>query len=217
MGDRRTKKIRSYVSSQSLNTEDLITVRSDVELGRDMGRTKHKETSTGSSRDSSSKDQKRKRPTRERWLLTRKTWRYMADAGRRLIPDGAQNRAEDIPKIESYFQEVCHREPKFLLWRKSSYPGALGFRSHHKKNRRQKGGSCREKASSADEAETSQASLANRKLDLKKMKEEFLYGNTSSGSYSFTTHKQFYGSQGPLLAVPETTVTCPSMSYYPLT
>jgi len=209
MGDRRTKKIRSYISSQSLNTEDLITARSDVELGRDMGRTKHKETSTGSSRDSSSKDQKRKRPTRERWLLTRKTWRYMADAGRRLIPDGAQNRAEDIPKIESYFQEVCHREPKFLLWRKSSYPGALGFRSHQKKNRRQKGGSCREKASSADETETSQASVTSGRLDLKKMKEEFLYGNTSSGSYSFFTHKQFYAFQGPLLAVPETTVTCP--------
>lgn len=209
MGDRRTKKIRSYVSSQSLNTEDLIDVRSDAELGRGMGRSKQKETSTGSSRDSSSRDQKRKKPPRERWLLTRKTWRYMADAGRRLIPDGAQNRAEDIPKIEAYFQEVCHREPKFLLWRKSSYPGALGFRSHQRKNRRQKGGSCREKASSADEAETSQASVTSRRLDLKKMKEEFLYGITSSASDAFITHKKFSGCQGPLMEVPETTVTCP--------
>jgi len=209
MGDRGAKKIRSYLSSQSLNTEELIDVRSDVELGRDMGRRKQKETSTGSSRDSSSRDQKRKKPTRERWLLTRKTWRYMADAGRRLIPDGAQNRAEDIPKIEAYFQDVCHREPKFLLWRKSSYPGALVFRSHQRKNRRQKGGSCREKASSADEVGTLQASVTSKRLDLKKMKEEFLYGITSSGSDAFITHKKFSGCQGPLLEVPETTVTSP--------
>lgn len=209
MGDRRSVKIRSYKSSQSLNTEDLVEVRGDVELGRDMGRAKHRETSAGSSRDSSSKDQKKKRPTRERWLLTRKTWRYMADAGRRLIPEGAQNRPEDIPKIEAYFQEVCHREPKFLLWRKSSYPGALGFRSHHRKNRRKKGGSCREKASSADEVDTSQASATGRRLDLKKMKEEFLYGATSSGSEAFSRHKRSSGWQGPLLEVPETTVTCP--------
>ena len=209
MGDRRAMQIRSYVSSQSLNTEDLIDARSGVELGRVMGKTKNRETSAGSSRDASSKDQKKKRPTRERWLLTRKTWRYMADAGRRLIPDGAQNRPEDVPKIEAYFQEVCHREPKFLLWRKSSYPGALGFRSHQRKTRRQKGGSCREKTSSADEAETSQASVTCRRLDLKKMKEEFLYGTTSSGSDEFITHKQFSGCQSPLLEVPETTVTCP--------
>lgn len=209
MGDRRIMKIRSYLSSQSLNTEDLVDVRSDVELGRDMGRAKHKETSAVSSRDLSSRDQKKKRPTRERWLLTRKTWRYMADAGRRLIPEGAQNRPEDIPKIEAYFQDVCHREPKFLLWRKSSYPGALGFRSHHRKNHRKKGGSCREKASSADEADTSQASVAARRLDLKKMKEEFLYGATSSRSGASKAHKQSSGYQPPLLEVPETTVTCP--------
>lgn len=91
---------------------------------------------------------------RERWLLTRKTWRYMADAGRRLIPEGVHNRQEDVPKIEAYFQEVCQKEPKFLLWRKSSYPGALGLRSHNRRARtRKKGGSYREKASSADEAE----------------------------------------------------------------
>jgi hypothetical protein len=133
----------------------------------------------------------------------------MADAGRRLIPDGAQNRSEDVPKIEAYFQEVCYREPKFLLWRKSSYPGALGFRSHHRKNRRKKGGSCREKASSADEVDTSQASVSGKRLDLKKMKEEFLYGAKSSGSDAFKAHKQSSGYQPSLLEVPETTVTCP--------
>lgn len=97
---------------------------------------------------------KERKSKRERWLLTRKTWRYMADAGRRLIPEGVYNRQEDVPKIEAYFQEVCQREPKFLLWRKSSYPGALTLRTHGRRARpRKKGGSYREKASSADEAE----------------------------------------------------------------
>lgn len=49
----------------------------------------------------------------------------MADAGRRLIPEGATNREEDVPAIEANFQEVCKKEKKFLLWRKSSYPSAL--------------------------------------------------------------------------------------------
>ncbi|CAH0560551.1 unnamed protein product [Brassicogethes aeneus] len=70
----------------------------------------------------------RKKKPKERWLLTRKTWRYMADAGKKIIPEGAQNRPEDIPKIEVYFQEVCKKEPTFLLWRKNSYPGALGLK-----------------------------------------------------------------------------------------
>lgn len=68
-------------------------------------------------------------PLRERWLLTRKTWKYMADAGRRLIPEGMQNRgnnSEDLKKLEEYFQHVCQTEQKFLPWRrKQSYPGAL--------------------------------------------------------------------------------------------
>uniref|UniRef100_A0A1B0C0Q9 Rho-GAP domain-containing protein n=1 Tax=Glossina palpalis gambiensis TaxID=67801 RepID=A0A1B0C0Q9_9MUSC len=67
-----------------------------------------------------------KEKKRERWLFTRKTWKYMTDAGRKLIPDGAENRKEDIPKIEAHFQQVCSAEPRFVLWRrKSSYPGAL--------------------------------------------------------------------------------------------
>lgn len=69
-------------------------------------------------------------PPKERWLLTRKTWKYMTDAGRRLIPDYMQNRqhnAQDLKHIEEYFQHVCRSEPKFLPWRrKQSYPGALG-------------------------------------------------------------------------------------------
>lgn len=78
----------------------------------------------------------------------------MADAGRKLIPDGVQGcqRADDVPKIEAYFQEVCQKEPRFLLWRKQSYPGALGFRNRGRA-RRSKLGSVRENANSADEAD----------------------------------------------------------------
>lgn len=69
---------------------------------------------------------KDKEKKRERWLLTRKTWKYMTDTGRKLIPEGAQNRKEDIPKIDANFQQICANEPRFILWRrKSSYPGAV--------------------------------------------------------------------------------------------
>lgn len=62
-----------------------------------------------------------------RWLLTRKTWRYMTDAGRKLIPDSLHNKPDDIEKIEEHFQKVCQNERKFLIWkRKMSYPGASG-------------------------------------------------------------------------------------------
>jgi len=129
------------------------------------------------------------KPVRERWLLTRKTWRYMADAGRRLIPDGTHNRPEDIPKIEQYFQEVCQKEPRFLLWRKASYPGSLSFRSQRRR-RQLKGGSCRTQASSADEAEDARSSsqsfvlqaTTSGKFDLAKAKREWLLSAGSGGS-----------------------------------
>ncbi|KAF6199316.1 hypothetical protein GE061_007342 [Apolygus lucorum] len=123
---------------------------------------------------------------KERWLLTRKTWRYMADAGRRLIPEGSSHGREDIPKIEAYFQEVCTKEPKFLLWRKQSYPGAIGFR-RNRGRRKGKGGSCRDKTSSADEAEDLRdaasgsssgagTSIGTSRTDLRRLREEFLFG-----------------------------------------
>ncbi|XP_052749731.1 uncharacterized protein LOC113512037 isoform X2 [Galleria mellonella] len=90
---------------------------------------------------------RRREKPRERWLLTRKTWKYMSDAGRRLIPEGAQNRAEDVPRIEAYFQEVCAKEPKFLLWRKSSYPGAI---PRPRRKKRPRGGSVRARSPSDD-------------------------------------------------------------------
>lgn len=120
---------------------------------------------------------------KERWLLTRKTWRYMTDAGRKLIPEGALNRIEDVPKIESYFQEVCQKEPRFLLWRKGSYPGALGFRSNKRKKDRRIGGSCRTKSSSADEADDLRKGPASdlatiqhtgSRFDIQKLKHDFL-------------------------------------------
>ncbi|XP_015593201.1 uncharacterized protein LOC107266824 [Cephus cinctus] len=139
-----------------------------------------------------SKDKRTKRstkPTKERWLLTRKTWRYMADAGRKLIPDGVHNRPEDIPKIEQYFQEVCQKEPKFLLWRKASYPGSVGLRSHGRR-RHLKGGSCRVKASSADEADDVRGptpsfllqATSGGRFDVTKMKREWLSGAGGPGT-----------------------------------
>ncbi|XP_011162524.2 uncharacterized protein LOC105197720 isoform X2 [Solenopsis invicta] len=158
----------------------------------DGGRRRSRRDSADSIRGTppTSKDRRTKRsnkPVKERWLLTRKTWRYMADAGRRLIPDGTHNRPEDIPKIEQYFQEVCQKEPRFLLWRKASYPGSLGFRTQRRR-RQIKGGSCRTQASSADEADDARSSPQNLvlcattsgKFDLAKAKREWLL--TSSGS-----------------------------------
>ncbi|XP_060817168.1 uncharacterized protein LOC132907789 [Bombus pascuorum] len=128
-----------------------------------------------------SKDRRTKRsskPSKERWLLTRKTWRYMADAGRRLIPDGTHNRPEDIPKIEQYFQEVCQKEPRFLLWRKTSYPGTLSFRSQRRR-RHIKGGSCRTKASSADEAD-----------DVRNPPQNFIFQTTTAGKFDLAKAKR---------------------------
>lgn len=122
---------------------------------------------TASSRRSSIRHQKdekhskikSKRSTqKERWLLTRKTWKYMTDAGRRLIPDNAQNRPEDLQKIEDNFQNVCRSENKFLIWRrKCSYPGAINVSSTNSLSRRKRRSkysiSGQVKSSSADEAD----------------------------------------------------------------
>ncbi|CAO1343516.1 unnamed protein product [Diamesa serratosioi] len=71
-----------------------------------------------------------------RWLLTRKTWRMMSDAGRKLIPDGVQNKPENMAKLEEHFQNLCANEKKFLIWkRKLSYPGASGSFRRKNKNK----------------------------------------------------------------------------------
>ncbi|XP_068622936.1 uncharacterized protein [Battus philenor] len=122
---------------------------------------------------------RRDRP-RERWLLTRKTWKYMADAGRRLVPDGAQNRSEDIPRIEAHFQELCSREPRFLLWRKSSYPGAL---PRPRRNKRPRGGSVRSRSPPPD--------VPTRPTDL-------LIGHTSGGRFDLAKlRRDFFAAPPP--------------------
>ena len=71
-----------------------------------------------------------------RWLLTRKTWRMMSDAGRKLIPEGVQNKPENMAKLEEHFQNLCANEKKFLIWkRKLSYPGASGSFRRKNKNK----------------------------------------------------------------------------------
>lgn len=140
----RTNFVGTNNNSDNTNTSHTIDAIDDVS-----------ESSTTMAKKSiraKEKEKKVKRaPTKERWLLTRKTWKYMADAGRKLIPDGVSNRPEDIPKIEEYFQNVCRKEPKFLQWRrKQSYPGAL---TSLRRKRRPKTLGSPPKASSADEAE----------------------------------------------------------------
>lgn len=128
----------------------------------------------------------------------------MADAGRRLIPEGVHGGREELPKIEAYFQEVCTREPKFLLWRKQSYPGALGFK-RNRGRRKGKGGSCRDKTSSADEAEDLLAasgsssgagtSIATSRTDLRRLREEFLFGrHDEPGTSSHAKQDELMGT-----------------------
>ena len=131
-----------------------------------------------------------KRRRKERWLLTRKTWRYMADAGRRLIPEGVANRREEVPKIEAYFQQVCSKEPRFLLWRKSSYPGALSLRRRGRRRFDKKGGSIRGETSaphSADEADELTPHLARLTLAPTQPGRFDLFGSSHSTQASEST------------------------------
>ena len=60
---------------------------------------------------------------RERWLLTRKTWRYMADAGKLLIPESMRKgkdmkeyTPEDLARLEEHFHNVCDQQQDFIEW-----------------------------------------------------------------------------------------------------
>lgn len=129
---------------------------------------------------------RRARP-RERWLLTRKTWRYMSDAGRRPAPDAAR---DDVPRLEALFQEVCAREPRFLLWRKSSYPGALPRAP--RRPRRARGGSVRARSPSppahapppARPADLLLAHTSGGRFDIAKLRRDFFTSPTGSTSSS---------------------------------
>lgn len=105
--------------------ENLSHLKNNKTMGRRQS-TRERERSL--KRQASSTEKK------TRWLLTRKTWRYMADAGRKLIPDGVANKPENLAKIEDHFQKLCANEKKFLIWkRKLSYPGACS--SFRRKNK----------------------------------------------------------------------------------
>ena len=133
-------------------------------------------------RDKSFKSSVTEKKTRkENWLLTRKTWRYMTDAGRKLIPDGVQNKPENLARIEEHFQHLCANEKKFLIWkRKLSYPGASGsFRRKHKSKLGKKMGvtiSSPPTGSSADECEDERSSGSRKGTDdlIIKMLEKYL-------------------------------------------
>lgn len=114
-----------------------------------------------------------------RWLLTRKTWRYMADAGRKLIPDGMSNKPENLAKIEDHFQKLCANEKRFLIWkRKLSYPGASGsFRRKNKTKVSKKPVTLGSPAtgSSADECDDDRSTRSKRSDELIiKMLERYL-------------------------------------------
>ena len=60
---------------------------------------------------------------KERWLVTRKTWRYMADAGKLLIPESLRKgkniniyTEDDISKLEEHYQHVCDQQQDFIEW-----------------------------------------------------------------------------------------------------
>ena len=54
---------------------------------------------------------------KERWLMTRKTWRYMADAGKKLFPEGVNpQKPADVTKVQEHFQKACSRSNEYILW-----------------------------------------------------------------------------------------------------
>lgn len=137
-------RTRSYPStSRNLVEQVATTVSSQLISDKEYLSHIKREGSSGTmGRKSSTKDRSLKRQPstagekKTRWLLTRKTWRYMADAGRKLIPEGVQNKPENIEKIEEHFQKLCQNERKFLIWkRKLSYPGASGSFRRKNKNK----------------------------------------------------------------------------------
>lgn len=60
---------------------------------------------------------------KERWLVTRKTWRYMADAGKLLIPESLRKgkdykdyTEDDLRLLEEHFHDVCEQQREFVIW-----------------------------------------------------------------------------------------------------
>lgn len=142
-----TKYVRtqSYPSTSRNLVEQVATVSSQISDKEYLSHIKreYRGGGGGMGRKPLTRDRSLKRQPssvtgekKTRWLLTRKTWRYMADAGRKLIPEGVQNKPEDIEKLEENFQKLCQNEKKFLIWkRKLSYPGASGSFRRKNKNK----------------------------------------------------------------------------------
>ncbi len=80
-------------------------------------------STSGSSGHSSSKLVPPKPRKRERWLVTRKTWRYMADAGKLLIPESLRKgkdykdyTEDDLRLLEEHYATVCDSQKEFVIW-----------------------------------------------------------------------------------------------------
>lgn len=135
-------RTQSYPSTSRNLVEQVATVSSQISDKEYLSHIKREYRGGGMGRKPSQRDRSLKRQPsatgdkKTRWLLTRKTWRYMTDAGRKLIPEGVQNKPENIEKIEEHFQKLCQNEKKFLIWkRKLSYPGASGSFRRKNKNK----------------------------------------------------------------------------------
>lgn len=141
-------RTHSYPSTSRnlVDLEHIETVSNQISDKENLSHIKREGGGLVMGRKSSVRDRSLKRQTssaasekKTRWLLTRKTWRYMADAGRKLIPEGTQTKPENIEKIEEHFQKLCQNEKKFLIWkRKLSYPGASGSFRRKNKNKQSK-------------------------------------------------------------------------------
>ncbi len=196
-------RTQSYPSTSRNLVEQVATNVSSHQIISDkeyLSHTKRVNTSgTGLiGRKPSAKDRLKRQASvtgekKTRWLLTRKTWRYMADAGRKLIPENIGNKTENVEKIEEHFQKLCQNEKKFLIWkRKLSYPGATGsFRRKNKgkPNKRPATlGSPPTTCSSADECEDGERSRKGTDDLIIKMLEKYLNLNSdieekSEGEY----------------------------------
>ena len=55
--------------------------------------------------------------------MTRKTWKYMADAGKLLIPDALRKgkdmkeySSQDYFDLDDHYQRLCNRQNEFIIW-----------------------------------------------------------------------------------------------------
>lgn len=80
-----------------------------------------KTTTTSTTATQTNPNQKSKK--KERWLVTRKTWRYMADAGKLLIPEALRKgrdlkaySLEEMKELDDHYQRICDQLQEFVIW-----------------------------------------------------------------------------------------------------